>query len=68
MLPSQGEMIEFEFHGLGGVTSCEPAIVVGVNELIITVDSGFKFDARSGECLNDDSTGGCRRVINKRYL
>lgn len=66
----KGQEIFFNFHAIGLVskTKCE---VVGIHEGILTVSEGdprYKFDLKTGKCVNDNNTYGAYRTLPKEFL
>jgi len=66
----KGDKIKFNFHGFG-LISQEETFITKVGKDYIQVDAGepeYKFDKKTGECLNDNTYMGCRRTLPKEYL
>ena len=70
MLPKKGQVIEFNFHAYR-MTSQEETTVESVNENEIVISDGepnYRFDSKTGKCLNDNIYMGCKRTLPKKYL
>lgn len=61
-----GDEITMYFH-YAGLVSKEKTVVVEVDDKFVHLDRGgdepWKFDMKTGECLNDNTWGGARRTI-----
>lgn len=63
-----GEKIKMNFHFMG-VISKEEVKITNVDNGIITTKSGddyWKFDSKTGKCLNDNNFGGAYRTITPK--
>lgn len=67
-----GDTIKIDFHAVGLVTT-EEEIVLDVNDETVTIDAEdercqFKFNRKTGECLNDNTFGGGKRMLNSDHI
>lgn len=66
-----GAKIKMSFHG-AGVTSLEDKVISNFTDSFIWIDCEnskgdfFKFDRKTGKCLNDETFGGFSRTIDPR--
>jgi len=68
----KGQEIEFNFHGFGMVSQ-ETVDVYKVTKEFIQIEAEdeqymYKFDRKTGKCLNDNNYSGCYRTLPKRFL
>ena len=66
----KGDKIKFNFH-LAGVVSQEETTVTRVGKGYIQVEDGepeYKFDTKTGKCLNDTNYFGGYRTLPEEYL
>jgi len=64
----KGDKVTMRFHGFGEVSEEEYTVIKKLKE-IITLDTDedikkcFKFDIKTGKCLNDNRYMGCYRTL-----
>jgi len=66
----KGDAIKFNFHGFG-VVSQEETEITKITKDYIQISDGepeYKFDRKTGKCLNDNTDFGCRRSLPNEYL
>lgn len=67
----KGDKVVFNFHGLGEISKEETTVYSREGD-IIEVDSeeweGYKFDLKTGKCINDNNYMGCYRTLAQEYL
>lgn len=66
----KGDTIKFNFHGFG-VVSQEETEITKITKDYIQISDGepeYKFDRKTGKCLNDNTDFGCRRSLPNEYL
>jgi len=66
----KGDKIKFNFHGFG-VVSQEDTIITEVNDNYFQISHGepeYRFNKKTGKCLNDNTDMGCYRTVSKEYL
>lgn len=66
----KGDIIKINFH-LAGIVSSEKATVTKVTKEYIQIDDGepeYRFDKKTGKCINESSYFGAYRTIPKEYL
>lgn len=51
------------FHGFGLVSDEESKVIVVHEDATITLENEYRFDTKTGKCLNDDTTFGCHRSL-----
>ena len=66
-IPKKGDIIEFNFHGFG-LVSQEDAEVTEVTDKYVEIDDEYKFDLKTGKCLNDNTHMSCYRTLPKKHL
>lgn len=65
-----GDTIKFNFYGFG-LVSQEETEIIKITEKYIQISDGepeYKFDRKTGKCLNDNTFAGCYRTLPKEYL
>lgn len=66
----KGDTIKFNFHAFG-VVSQEETEIIEITKDYIQISDGdpeYKFDRKTGKCLNDNTDFGCRRSLPDEYL
>ena len=66
----KGDKIIFNFHCAGVVSQAE-SIVTKVGRDYIQIEDGepeYKFDKKTGKCINEESYFGAYRTLPKEYL
>ncbi len=59
----KGDTATMKFHLIGLISEEEATVINVSRKNIVTLDNNFKFDGRTGECLNDNTYLGAKRTL-----